>query len=262
MLKRNKQKLLQERTEFYENHKNNYKYKEYETNFIDAIKEQDVQAKEEAEKKENERRELAEKMKSYGDMIKEMHWPTVSKKKQLEMQLLKESMKHPIRTQLNASALTSKHPQSRRSAESLLGVAKPGFQSDVDDDKSQTIKRRKIIWKENPMVPKPKPKKEAEVVDWLMQKRRVREEDKQEGRQVKTSPNRNWQKEIEDKKLSQQEKYDYIKEKAKQLETEAKRKEEIITIAKSGTIEDRDQVNEMIFESIKAKLSILENFNS
>ena len=69
-------------------------------------------------------------------------------------------------------------------------------------------------------------------------------------------------KEIEQSELTQQEKYDYIKEKTKQLEAEALRKEQMITIAKSGTIEDRDQVNDMIFESIKAKLSILEDFNS
>lgn len=69
-------------------------------------------------------------------------------------------------------------------------------------------------------------------------------------------------KEIEQSELTQQEKYDFIKEKTKQLEAEALRKEQMITIAKSGTIEDRDQVNDMIFESIKAKLSILEDFNS
>jgi hypothetical protein len=256
-------KLYLERTEFYENHKNNYRYKEFESNFITQVKEQDIQAKEEAEKREMEKRELNEKMKSYGDMVKEMYVPTVSKKKQLEMQLLKESMKHPIRQRLNGSQLGSKHLHSRRSAESLLGMAKPGnILSDNDDDKSQTIKRRKLIWKENPMVPKPKAKPEAKVIDWLQNRRIKREEDKQDGVETHNSPVRNWKKEMDQNNYTQQEKYDMIKEKTKQLEFEAKRKEEMITIAKAGTIEDRDQVNDMIFESIKAKLSILEDFNS
>lgn len=256
-----KDKLQKERVEVYETHKKNYKYKDYETNFLSAVKEQELEEKEEAERREAEKKELADKMKSYGDMVKEMHWPTVSKKKQLEMQLLKESMKHPVRRRLDASALSNNNGYNRRSADSLLGIAKPGFQTDKEDD-GETIKRRKIVWKENPMVPKPQPKKEIQVVDWLMERRKKRDEEIKDGVDVKGSPVKNWTKEIETNQLNQQEKYDYIKEKTKLLEEEARRKEKIITIAKSGTIEDRDKVNDMIFESIKAKLSILEEFNS
>lgn len=71
-----------------------------------------------------------------------------------------------------------------------------------------------------------------------------------------------WNKDIEANQLNQQEKYDYIRAKAQQLEEDAKRKEKIITVGKSGTIEDRDKVNNMIFESIKAKLSIIDQFHS
>ena len=254
-----KEKLHKERFEFYDNHRKNYRYKEYETNFLSAVKEHELETKEEAERREMEKKEHIDKMKSYGDMIKEMHWPTVSKKKQLEMQLLKESMKHPIRKRLDASALSNNNGYNRRSADSLIGVAQPGFQTDKDDD---TIKRRKIVWKENPMVPKPQQKKDIVVADWLMERRKKRDEEIKDGVGVKTDPVKNWNKEIEVNHLNQQERYDYIKEKTKQLEEEARRKEEIITIAKSGTIEDRDKVNDMIFESIKAKLSILEDFNS
>ena len=238
-----KEKLQKERTEAYETHKKNYNYKEYETNFLEALKERELREKEEAERKENEKKEFTDKMKSYGDMVKEMHWPTVSKKKQLEMQLLKESLKHPIRKRLDASALSNNSGYNRRSAENILGIAKPGFQTD-NEDNGEDIRRRKIVWKENPMVPKPQPKKEVQVVDWLQERRKRREEDIQEGIDNKVNPTKNWTKEIETNQLSQQEKYDYIKEKTKQLEEEARRKEEIITIAKSGTIEDRDKVND------------------
>ena len=260
IVEKQKEKLYKERTQLYETHRNNYNYKEYETNYLKAIMEQEMHEKEEATKKEIEKRELTDKMKSYGEMVKEMHWPTVSKKKQLEMQLLKESMKHPVR-KLNKSHLSAHNLHSHRGGESVLGMSKGGIQSDMEDDKSQTIKRRKLIWKENPMVPKPKPKKDINVSDWLEDRRIKREQREKEGIR-KGSPVNHWKKEIENHHLNQQERYDYIKERTKQLEDDARRKEEMITIAKSGTIQDRDQVNDMIFESIKAKLSILEDFNS
>lgn len=147
-----KEKRIKERTDFYENHKKNYNYKEYETNFLETIKEREIREKEEAERKETEKRDQIDKMKSYGDMVKEMHWPTVSKKKQLEMQLLKDSIKHPVRKTLDSSALNS-----HLSADNLMGINRPGFQSDQDDN-GEDIRRRKIVWKENPMVPKPQPK--------------------------------------------------------------------------------------------------------
>jgi hypothetical protein len=250
----------QKRREHEENMpKDDFSYKKYETNWIQMVKENDMQKKEVDQQKEGEKRELYEKMKSYGDMVKEMHWPSVSKKKALEMQLLKQSLKHPIRNSLNGSALGSHAGGNRRSAESLMG-SKPGFASDKEEEHSQTIKRRKIIWKENPMVPKPKPPKEVHVVDWLQERRKVREENENEGRT--NSPLGTWKKEIQDSNLTQQEKYEIIREKTKQLEEDAHRKEKMITVAQSGTIQDRDKINDMIFESIKAKLNILEEFNS
>ena len=59
-----------------------------------------------------------------------------------------------------------------------------------------------------------------------------------------------WNKDIEANQLNQQEKYDYIRAKAQQLEEDAKRKEKIITVGKSGTIEDRDKVNNTLLLQI------------
>lgn len=241
-----------------------FSYKKLETNWINQVKEYETHEKEEKERKDGEKKEHYEKMKSYGDMVKEMHWPNVSKKKQLEMQLLKESLKHPIRNNLNGSALGSKNAYNRRSAESLLGGSHhgPGIQSDKEDEHTNTIKRRKIIWKENPMVPKPAPQREAKVVDWLQERRVKRDKQREDGYETRSSPTRGWQKEIEESNLNQQEKYELIKEKTKQLEEDARRKEEMINVARMGTIEDRDKINDMIFESIQAKLNIIKEFNS
>ena len=248
------------RKEFIENMpKDDLTYKKYETNWIQNIKDQDMHKKEENERKDGEKKELYEKMRSYGDMVKEMHWPTVSKKKQLEMQLLKQSLNHPINKRLNGSALSS-NIGNRRSVDDLHGTGKHGVQSDIEEEHSHTIKRRKIIWKENPMVPKPKPKKEAEVIDWLQERRKVREENEKDGYSSKKDIVGDWQKEIEKANLNQQEKYEYIREKTKQLEEEAKRKEEMALLGQGGTLDENDKL--LIFESIKAKLSLMEEFNS
>jgi hypothetical protein len=242
--------------------KDDFTYKKYETNWINSIKEQESQQKELQERKDGEKKEMYDKMRSYGEMVKEMHKPAVSKKKQLEMQLLKESIRHPIRNRLQGSSLMSQNHGNRRSTDSLLGIGNPAAQSDREDAHSNTIKRRKIIWKDNPMVPKLATKRESHAVDWLQEKRKERAEDAAEGIEHKSNPIKDWQKEISDSRLNQQEKYEFIKERTKQLEEDAKRKEEMITLAKAGTVQDRDQINDMIFESIKAKLNILEEFNS
>ena len=53
-----------------------------------------------------------------------------------------------------------------------------------------------------------------------------------------------------------------LREKVRVLEENAKRKEQILAVTKNSTIDQNDQVNDMIYESIKAKLSILDEFNS
>jgi hypothetical protein len=119
--------------------KDDFTYKKYETNWIQKVKDQVVVAKKEKEKKDTEKREIFEKMRTYGDMVKEMHWPAVSKKKQLEMKLLMQSSNHP---HLSKSDLGSRHGGNRRSAENLSAYPK----TDKDDDDSvtnATTKRRK-----------------------------------------------------------------------------------------------------------------------
>lgn len=71
------------------------------------------------------------------------------------------------------------------------------------------------------------------------------------------SYNRNWQKDLTQSKLSNTEKFDFVKEKAEQLENEAKHKKKFLKV-KGGSIEEQEEVNDLIFESINAKLSLLQ----
>ena len=57
--------------------------------------------------KEEEKVQMIQKRKSYGSMVKDNFKPTISKKKQLEMQLIKENLKNPGRKRYLGSARKS-----------------------------------------------------------------------------------------------------------------------------------------------------------
>ena len=101
-------------------------------------------------------------MENYGKLVKQMHWPQVSPKKQEEMRKLRNSID-----------AQNRKLSSRVSMKNLPGgtdtEAKKLSMKRNKHSKSQV----KINWKKfkNPMVPKEKPKKSAVVTDFLLQKR-------------------------------------------------------------------------------------------
>lgn len=115
------------------------------------------------------------------------------------------------------------------------------------------------------MKPKTPPKREIKQIDYLkeMKMRHYNPDDPQELEDYENTRalQKTWKQDIKGD-LSQQEKYELIKDRARQLEDMAMRKEKILKVTHGGTIKDSDQINDMIFESIRAKLSILEEINS
>lgn len=83
-----------------------YDYNRFKTKFLDNVLEQEIMDREERERKEEEKREFMDKMKSYGEMVKEMHKPQVSRRKQLEMELIKERITQPGRRSVHGSHST------------------------------------------------------------------------------------------------------------------------------------------------------------
>lgn len=173
------------------------------------------------------------------------------------MQLLKANLHNPIRKQLKPA--TTRALSTTRVSHDLGEQLADGTNSE-----SQT-KRKKIVWKENTMKPKTPPKREIVQVDYLRQMKEQHydpnDPESVKHFQEKRSLKNTWKKEITDD-LNQQQKYEIIKDRAKQLEEAALRKEKMLKVTHGGTIKDSDQVNDMIFESIRAKLSILEEINS
>ena len=64
---------------------------------------------------------------------------------------------------------------------------------------------------------------------------------------------------MQDEKLSEKEKYEMIKEKAKAIEEDAKRREKILAVRSQNSVDDTIEVNDMLIDAIKAKLSILDD---
>lgn len=96
-------------------------------------------------------------MDNYAKLVKQMHWPTVSPRKKKEISDLRKSMEKagkPLRK-----------PKSRS-----------GIYTEVENEKPwkhsrHTKSQAKIDWSKfsNPMIPKEKPKRKAEVVDYLLE---------------------------------------------------------------------------------------------
>ena len=95
-------KIETERKQKYDEHRKNYNYKQMESQFTHAIKEYDMQKNEQAKLAEDEKKQMLQKKKSYAQMVKSNYKPTISKKKQLEMQLLKENLANPARKRFRA----------------------------------------------------------------------------------------------------------------------------------------------------------------
>lgn len=98
-------------------------------------------------------------MDNYAKIVKEMHWPQVSPRKREELEDLKKSLEErrkPLKRQMSKIHLAVTDTEGSRSIPSH----------------KHTKSASKIDWKKfhNPMVPKPQPKREAIVIDYLTQK--------------------------------------------------------------------------------------------
>ena len=183
--------------------------------------------RQELEKGNMERKNLAEKKKQYAELVLEMYQPTVDPAKQLELKLIKERMKE--------GGIIKK----KRSAKSLS--AKEGS----DSEKQNFVTKK---WKKNPLVPQLVAKKDPLVVDWLVEQRKQRENQKSSGKIVEYD----W-----DEGLSKE----GMRKQLENIEKQMRKKEMRLLVAKTSNlegIEESADIGNMLINSIKGKLAILE----
>lgn len=95
-----------------------------------------------------------------------MHWPKISEKKKKELDELKKSL-HASPTRMKKSPSSNYASEAYKKEEAFItGRAHNRANSDNEGEHG-SLKRKKILWADNPLKPKPKPKKELVIKDYL-----------------------------------------------------------------------------------------------
>lgn len=213
---------------------NRYKTKFYEK----AIAEEKIKAELERENSSH-RKNKTDKMNNYAKIVKEMHWPTVSPTKRKELEELKSKMGQKKKPKFKSPSMRGSRYNSSESPEREKILKKPD-------------------WKKfhNPMVPKPETKREGYAVDWLAERRAKRDNPDTKS---KLNHSHAWKTIAEMDNLDETDKAQLLKSKARLLEENAQRKEQMNKL-QGATMEGTVEVNEMLIDAIESKLSLLDNY--
>lgn len=212
----------------------------YKTKVYDKVMQEEKGTEESKFNQIQEKKRKAEKMNNYARIVKEMHWPQVSSKKKEEVQRIKQL--------LDQKNKRRSAPNKNRSVDPYRSGAAS------DSDTRSMIKRPDWNKFHNPLVPRPMPKKEPIVKDYLREIRVKRQED-DSGRK-NTTQHMNWDS-IKDQNLDDKTKIELLKARTKLIEENAQRKEEMNKVHGSS-VEENVDINDMLIDAIEMKLSILD----
>lgn len=240
------------------------------TKYNHEVVKSERQKKMEKELIRNETKQKRAKIQQYAKIVKEMHWPEVSPKKQREMKMLKKSVdeksKSPEVTYGQAASSRDNKKNSYLSTRqshrrSMNDSNYSNSETTTLKEKPYSTKRTKVNWKKfiNPMVPKPKLKRKGHIDDYLLKKRIERQEkenDTFEGEPRKYQLSMNWQK-VNPQDITDPDQIELIREKTRALEKEAQMYEEKIRVG--GDLKNPTEANDLLINAIEAKLSILQN---
>ena len=186
----------------------------------------------------DEKRRKAEKMNNYARIVKEMHWPQASEQKAKEIEHIKTLLDQRNKRR-------SAPPKNRGVNDSQDGAV-------MDGDGKPKLK--KPVWNfHNPLVPKPKEKKEFIKVDYLKEFKEKRQTDDHNKRH---ETGINWDV-LKDQNLDDKTKIELLKARTKLIEENADRKEKMNKL-NGSTVEDNIDINDMLIDAIEMKLSILD----
>lgn len=185
---------------------------------------------EEKDKRENELiksaelHDLYDRRKNYGELVKQMHKPTISRRKQIELKVQKAKLKHipKIKTleaiHSEANALSSES-QSKRLNSPNPSIGKSEYRGYFSENPFIKPVRR---WKENDMKPSPKKKLLPKVTDYLLERRIHNEEKSTYGDYEPKKQHKpiEWKTLVD--KMSHKDKFEFLRVKAEQIEEKAK----------------------------------------
>ena len=198
--------------------------------FTEAVLEEERKLREEELQKEQERKKLNEKKKHYSDVVNEMFQPSIDRFKQQEMKLIKAKLQFPVKLK-----------------SSICNTVQ-----DKTSDYSRSVSIQPKKWKKNNMIPEEPEQRVGKKIFYLEERRKLREKSERLNREILNwEENLEWSSNNEDKNKA-------LRHRADKLELAAKRYEMKLD-GKQLDIEVADHVNDLIINSIRAKLEILKN---
>ncbi|CAI2361078.1 unnamed protein product [Moneuplotes crassus] len=230
-----------------------YDPKKYHSVFLDNVLDSDAKLKEELRKKSFEVSELTSKKKNYSKLIMETHKPQISKRKKMEMELIKQNLKQPTAFERIKKRMVSS--SQNRGSDGFSKLNHSTVNHSAGRRSPRRHKKNDVDWRSmNRIVGIPKPEKNFVKINYL--KRSSRKEPEEHHSEYKQN---DWDSEI--KKYDGEDRISYMKEKARAIEEVALRKEQHLKHGQHQSTEDRNEVNDMIIDSIKAKIALLDNID-
>jgi len=173
--------------------------------------------------------DLYDKRKHYGELVKQMHKPIISRKKQLELKILKANIKHiPKLKSTDDTHSAGKGISNESSSQRCNSPVPSGGRSEYrcyfsENQRIKSIKK----WRENEMKPMQRKKLAPLVVDYLLEKRKMNDEkslyNEDFGNKKKRKPIE-WKSLVD--KMGHKDKVEFLRVKAQQIEEKAKLKDE------------------------------------
>lgn len=239
IIRQNNEKKKQELIQKLKEQEESYNPKQFQSKYLDRVIENELLTKEQKIEEEERLREYHEKMKEYDETIKRKYGPVTSRKKQEELEKIKKELAMNPRDKVRRSS--------------------PLIHSDKEDLREIALKRKQIFEWKNPLKPPtPAPKKEFERVNFLREFQQELQEEFERTGKKPIPVNRNWQQDLRTDKLSSTEKFQSVRQKADQIAQSANQKRKFLSMNGGGTAQEMSEVNDMLFDSLNAKLSLLQ----
>ena len=226
----------------------------YDSKFWKVVKTRETEENLQEQKEKDEVKERHLKKIQYGKNVVNIYKPKVSKKKQLEMTLIKQNLENP-------HSLKEMRRQTRSVKNShSKSVMSPTDKGISTTDASSVLRRRKHTFsKVKPLDEKRysyhiKPHDEYTFVkhDYLTQDR-LQKADKGE----KLYHLDSWDKDVNRTDLTEEERIAIIKNKSALAEEDMKRKEALMKVSNTNTIDQTKQLDTILLDSIRNKLNFI-----
>ena len=207
--------------------------------------EEERNIKEEQKKSMEEKMKMLDKRNTYASLVKQMYLPSIDTSKRDEVEKRK--------LQLAASSKLLKPVSEQPVAKESLDLSK--------ENKSEPNLWKPHKFKNNPLAPKSVERRAGKSIDYLGELRKVREETDKEGKEGEKDEEIvqfEWDESLQN--LPEAQKIKMIQKQSRKIEKALKKKELAMANTKetSQTLRYSDDINELLINSIKTKIAILE----